>query len=248
MKKINKPQPEETQKTIKGNLYKLPKSPVPWGLLADQKYIKCGYCGRDVKIFSNRVYLPGDKRKYTMWYLCSSGCTESQRHRIQFIDKSIIKWMKKRIEKKVEHCNSNFEPDSIMTEFAKLSQIGQERKSLQTDLFLNRHSSEKILIDLLKVEKAYDTQKSQLDAFDPFPPTENPLVSIMMNSSVDDLLLMDINYLRKMYDLTVRTVRFFKEYLLLRAVSLTDDEHRITEGFGPQASINLRTTHRVANS
>ena len=170
------------------------------------------------------------------------------RQRIQFIDKYFVKWMKDRIMNKVRECNSGFDLNIVMGEFGKLSEIEMRRRELQTDLHITGHNTEKIVKQLIQIEKEYDFQKLQLDVFDPLPFPENPMIGIMLKTPLDQLLQMDINYLRKMFYFMVNSVRFYREYILIRAVPITEKEFKVTEGFGPQFSINLRATHRLPGS
>ncbi len=246
-KPIYEPPKEEPEgpKPIKGNLFLLPRSPVPWGMLSDKNHIKCGYCGKDIRAFSNRVFVPGDNRLLPKWYSCYGACDESTRQRVQFLDKKIVKWMKDRIVEKVGECHPTFDTHVVMKEFARLTEIALKRRELQHQLHITGYKTEDVVAELVKVEKEYETQQIQLDAFDPLPFQENPLIAIMLETPLEEIEQMDINYLRKMFDFMVHAVRIFKEYMLIRAVPITEREYKITEGFGPQSSINLRSKQRI---
>jgi hypothetical protein len=152
--------------------------------------------------------------------------------------------MQNRLLDKVGTYKWGFDKDGLMAEFKLLHRLSLERYSLQNKLILDAFHHEEVLAELISKEKDIETQKVKIDTFDFLPLDENPLVGLMMETDLSELVTMDINYLRKMLFFTIYNARVFDEYILMRAIPIDSEEYRITDGFGPQSSINFRRSSR----
>ncbi|MFP4459568.1 MAG: hypothetical protein ACLFSQ_08290 [Candidatus Zixiibacteriota bacterium] len=235
---------DDRPKPIKGRLFQLPRSPVPWGILDLSNVARCGYCGKPIKPFTNQVLKEGEKRKVPRFYTCSVGCEQSGIQRVSFLDKKLLSWMKERLDEKVGDFIWGYDEEQLMAEFNYLTELAHKRRGLQTDLVLDAFHAPQILEKLKKVEREYDMQKHKLDTYDQLPFNENPLIGVMLEEDIEKLADYDINFRKKMLHFMIYSVRIFREYILIRAVPITDKEYEVTKGLGPQASINLSSDFR----
>lgn len=235
---------DDRPKPIKGRLYSLPRTPVPWGMLDHSNIAKCGYCGKVIKPFANQIINEGEKRRLHTFYTCSSACEDSGIQRIQYLDKRFMEWIKKRVTEAVGEFIWGFDEKKILSEFNRLSELAVKRRKLQTDLVTDSFHAEEILKTLKKVEIKYDRQKKKIDTYDELPFNENPLIGLLLEKPLEELIEYDINFRMKMLYFTVYSIRVYKEYILIRAVPITEHEYHITKGFGPEMSINMSSDFR----
>jgi hypothetical protein len=234
----------EKKPAVKGRLFTLPSSPVPWALLDKLQIGRCSYCGKPIKVFSNIAYNEGDKRKPPLFYSCSAGCEKSGIQRAGFIDRKLIEFVKNRLSEKVGEFKWGLDESTLMMEFEQLTELAKMRKNMLTEMAYGGRDHDKLLKQIVNIENTYENQKNKLDTFDHLPLDENPLIGLMIEKEIDYIMGLDVNYLQKILSFTVINIRFFDDFLLLRSEPLDEREYEITDGFGPQNSIHLRRIHK----
>lgn len=240
---------EEEQKPLpfryKDRLILLHRGMLPWSLLEGLNIINCGYCGKPVRVFASKSFSTRKvPRNVTLYYMCMNRCENTTMHRTSFIDRKIMALIKKRMDA----LNITPRIDDPLLEmlpiFEQRTALLTERRSLLASLPIAGDRSPETINEIDKVESEVDAIDSDIKSFYGKPLEENPLIAIMHYHSPDELSELDIELSRALVRFFVIRIRYFNEFLLVRFRVLTEQEDKVTKGFGPQLGINMRAVRR----
>jgi len=237
----------DNQSMFKKRLIRIQDQTKVYTIFHKLSFTRCGYCGKKIDIFAPRV-LQDNAKNITFYYGCKVKCENSTYHRAVFIDKLLIQFLQKRLIENIPAPKSEGDLSGLLDMSSKLEKLQSNRKELLMKMHYASYKRDNVLSEIKDVKNEILSLEEEISKYFTSKIDENPLLYPIFNTPSEQVLSLNMFYLRELVKLLVNRLRLFNDFLTLRLKPLNEQELSKDDGFGKLRNVNLRISDRIRHA
>jgi hypothetical protein len=228
----------EAGQKYKQRLIRVNISTKPYSLLHGMHIFYCGYCGKQMSLYSNAPIQSG-MRLPSLFYACRDRCPTSGYHRTEFIDRLLMQLIQSRIVDTFQIPDEN-----ILKRFGELDEMHSQYLELLNRLHYASYKRDSILQEIQVIKNGIESFEKEIKSSFSQDADDNPLMLPLFRIAPADVNNLDLAYRRELVRVTTIRVRFFNEFIIVRMHPFTEEDEAKSDEMGRLFNINLRITDR----